>query len=140
MKQSRLRDLDGNIVSSEARASTLGDYLERVQWRERPIEVIPEVSPATQSQLPVNERPFTHAELRREIKQLANGKATCDGDIPIKIYKVSASSPDPYVTPVLELFCDCFNRARVPKRWLHSRVAMIFKKGDPALAENYGPI
>ena len=34
MKQSRLRDLDGNIVSSEARASAMGDYLERVQWRE----------------------------------------------------------------------------------------------------------
>ena len=53
---------------------------------------------------------------------------------------IGANSQGQYLGPLLQLMNDCFQKYRLPRAWMTARVAMVFKKGDPALMENYRPI
>lgn len=87
ISQSRLRDEHGTPVSTEARAETFSEYLERVQWYVRPGQLIPGTLPQIYPTLNVNEAPFSHPELRKAIRGLKSGKATQENDIPIEFFK-----------------------------------------------------
>jgi len=90
--------------------------------------------------LNVSDTAFTHVELRKAIRRLKSGKATQESDIPIEFFKALADSPGPALDCILDLCNDCLQEREVPESWLLARVAMVFKKGDPALCENYRPI
>ena len=88
----------------------------------------------------VEEAPFTHVELRKTITRLASGKATRKDDVPIECFKAFANAAGGALQDLLDLFNTCWVSGSVPKDWLTARVAMIFKKGDPANCANYRPI
>ena len=138
--QSRLRSLQGDSVSTECRADTFAEYLETIQWHVRTVNLIPDTEPEIHAALDVSSAPFTGSELRKAINRLKSGKSTQDKDVPIEFFKLLAESPGAALDCFLELCNECLLSHAVPKRWLYARVAMIFKKGDPALCENYRPI
>ena len=140
VQQTRLHRDDGNPVSTEERANTFADYLEQVQWRVRPVNVLPDIPRQARPSLPILETNFTHSELRKAINNMASGKSVCEGDVPIEVYKILAKGGGNYIEPLLSLMNECLQCETLPKEWLMARVAMIFKKGDPALMENYRPI
>ena len=139
-KQTRLVDRSGNIVSTDRRAETLAEYLEQVQWQVRPVTVLPDLPGPLFPMLAIQEDPFTHTELRRSIFQLSSGKAVRTGDPPIECFKTLALSAGPALQPLLDLYNTCWTLRTVPTDWITARVAMIFKKGDPAQPSNYRPI
>ena len=63
--QTRLKDIHGEIVSSELRAETLADHLEQLQWRVRPVTLQPDPPAIIHPPLPVAENLFTMVELRK---------------------------------------------------------------------------
>jgi hypothetical protein len=138
--QTRLRNTQGDIVGTKSRSDTLADHLEHFQWRVRPISLQPDRPPAIYPALLVEEGLFNHRELRRAIEKLASGKAVRDRDVPIECYKALINSPGPCMQHFLELCNECWAHGQVPRDWLTARVAMIFKKGDPAISGNYRPI
>ena len=136
-----MNDASGNIISTEARAETLADYLERVQWRVRPVNIQPDPPAPIHHRLPVDDGLFTQKELRLAISKLSSGKACRDGDAPIECFKTLATQPSGIrLQEFLDLCNSCWAHGHVPKEWLVARVVMIFKKGDPASAGNYRPI
>ena len=142
-RQGRLRNIHGELVSSELRAHTLAEHLEQVQWRVRPTTLIPGVRASLGEQLHVNNvnpSSFTHAELRFAIKKMASGKATKDDDIPVEIFKALTNEPTSSMQWLLDLCNHCWRTKTVPEEWSTASVAMLFKKGDPADPNNYRPI
>jgi hypothetical protein len=138
--QTRLQDAQGNIVSSEARANTLADHLEQIQWGVRPITLQPDPPPPIFQKLPIEEGLFTHIELRKAIRRLASGKATQHGDLPIEIFKAMANACGETLQTFLDLINMCWCHGSMPRAWVTAKVAMIYKKGDPALCDSYRPI
>ena len=138
--QTRLKDRDGIVVSTEQRSSTLADHLETVQWCVRPVTLLPDLPPNIFPDLTVEEGLFTHVELRKAISRLASGKATRQDDVPIECFKAIANAAGGALQQLLDLYNTCWASGSVPKDWLTARVAMIFKKGDPAESANYRPI
>ena len=140
VKQGRLRDRNGDLVSSDLRAETLAEHLEQVQWRVRPTTLVADARAPLGETLPVNVQNFNLAELRKAISKMANGKATKADDIPIEVFKALAVEPDPSLQWLLNLCNHCWQNKVIPHEWSTASVAMLFKKGDPADANNYRPI
>ena len=140
VKQGRLRNTEGVLVSSELRAETLAEHLEKVQWRVRPATLIPGTEAPLGEPLDVNWCNFSYAELRKVIKQMANGKATKPHDIPIEVFKALAMEPDSALQWLLDLCNHCLQNGVIPGDWAMASVAMLFKKGDPADPNNHRPI
>ncbi len=122
------------------RAEVFAEYLETIQWYVRPVQLISDTERPLAPLLDVSDAPFTNVEVRKAISRLKSGKAVKENDIPIEFFKALASSPGSSLDCFLDLCNDCLMDHAVPQSWLHARVAMIFKKGDPALCENYRPI
>ena len=79
-------------------------------------------------------------ELRKATHALHSGRAVCTGDLPIEFYNAMAEEAGWALQVFLDLCNTCLAHQSVPKEWLQARVAMMFKKGDPASCENYRPI
>jgi len=139
-QQTRLQNLEGHVVSTEARATTLADHLETIQWRVRPVTLIPDAKPDIHGPLAVDEGEFTNKELRVAIQRLSSGKSVRKNDVPIEIFKAMALGEGSFLKDFLDLCNECWHSCSVPGEWMTARVVMIFKKGDPALADNYRPI
>ena len=88
----------------------------------------------------MNEGLFTHAEVRIAIRKLASGKTSRGDDPPIECYKALQNEPGEQFAQLVDVFNHCFAHHVIPGDWLRARVAMIFKKGDPSLCQNYRPI
>jgi len=140
VSQTRLLDAQGQVVSTEFRAETLAEYLEKVQWCVRPIALQPDPPPPFNENVQVSEELFSHKELRKSIFSLKSGKSVRENDAPIECFKAAAQSGGPVLQNFLDLCNTCWAHGEVPMDWLTSRVSMIFKKGDPALCGNYRPI
>lgn len=138
--QTRLKDVNGTSVHSDERASAFAAHLETVQWRVRPVTLVPGSEPPLHQPLPVREGPFSQGELQLAIRSLKSGKATRNGDICIEIFKAMSVEAGPALQEFLDLFNECLSSRSFPDEWLLSRVVMIFKKNDPALPDNYRPI
>jgi len=139
-QQTRLQDLEGHVVSTEARATTLADHLETIQWKVRPATLVPDIKPEIHPPLPVELDDFSCKELRRAIHKLSSGKSVRKDDVPIEIFKVLAAGEGGLLKDFLDLCNECWRSSMVPGDWMTARVVMIFKKGDPALCDNYRPI
>ena len=68
---------DGDTVSSELRADTFAEHLATVQWRVRPVTLVPGVGDAIHPTLRAEEGNFTEKELMKAIAALKNDKSWC---------------------------------------------------------------
>ena len=92
-KQGRLKDMSGVFVSSEDRADTLANHLEKVQWAVLPCTDVINKSPiAPQLQVDCNE--ITKAEVKVVLVKLKNGKAGGADDIVPEYFKSSGESDE----------------------------------------------
>ena len=138
--QTRLRDDGGITVDTDMRAETFAEHLEKVQWYVRPVSLIPGTDEKLHELDRLNCGAFTYSEMRVGIRKLKCRKATKNGDIPAECLKALAAVDGSALQPLLDLCNDCLTSNSFPAEWQTARVAMIFKKGDPASCENYRPI
>ena len=138
-KQGRLKDMRGDIVSSEQRAETLAEYLEKVQWAVHPITMVDSTRHLGPG-LPVNEMDITDDEVLKAAQKLNRGKTPACDNLPPEFWKAiceTGTAANRWPT----LLCQkCWSAGYVPEAWHKSRVAMIFKKGDVSEPGNYRPI
>ena len=121
------------------RAETLADHLERVQWAVRPTSVISRPSCA-EAPLPVDLNAIEESEVVSAARALKSCRTPGLDNVPAEFWKsvlLPGSAASAYITE----FCNvCWQRKAVPDDWHRARVAMIFKKDDPASCDNYRPI
>ena len=72
-QQGRLKNLQGEVVSSEHRADTLADYLEHIQWKVRPASLTPNTEDPLHDELPVRIDAFEAHELEKAIQKSKMG-------------------------------------------------------------------
>ena len=91
-------------------------------------------------ELPVNMSEFSLQELRKAVRKFKLRKAAGPDEVPIEFWKAVLNNPGHGSQWLLD-FCNCVLSCRtVPDNWHLQRVAMVFKKGDPAESGNYRPI
>ena len=138
LAQGRLRNLNNDLVSSEERAETIADYLERVQWRVRPTFAVLDREPIGPI-LDIRVTEVTLDEVTRALKKLRYGKVCGQDKIYPELWK--ALIEDHTALSWIVKFCQrCWKEKKIPENWHRASVISIFKKGDPALCENYRPI
>ena len=76
-------------------------------------------------------------ELKKEILNLNNKKATKQGDIPVNLLK---GSIDTYLPVVTEITNSSFEQNEFPNELKLADIIPIFKKKDPLNKENYRPV
>ena len=138
-QQGRLKDSAGHVVRSDRRAETMAEYLEKVQWAVRPVTTN-RYGENLGEELPVECGRITELEIRRAARRLKNNRASGLDDVPAELRKGILCQTGPASTWAIKLYNECWERRAVPEAWHMSRVAAIFKKGDPAQCENYRPI
>ena len=84
--QGRLKDSTGRLVSSELRAETMAEHLEKVQWAVRPASVAP-VRPPLGKELPVDVGPFTKQELVTAARAMKHGRASGMDGVPAELWQ-----------------------------------------------------
>ena len=84
--------------------------------------------------------PITLPELRKAVKRFRLGKATGPDEVPIEYWKAVLNNPGPGSAWLLNFCNSAWTGRVVPQGWHLQRVAMVFKKGDPADCGNYRPI
>jgi hypothetical protein len=139
-QQGRLYNSHGEPVNSEQRPETFAEHLETMQWRVRPVTLIPNAAPPIFERIPVDDGPFTENELLKAIAKMKNGKAVKKGDAPIEVFKALAADRGDAFKWVLEYCNKCLLAQSVPEEWATASVTMIYKKGDPGNCDNYRPI
>ena len=138
-KQGRIRDASGELVSSEARAETIAEYLEKVQWAVRPTTAATS-SASLGPELPVNMGQITEAEIVKAAGKLRWGKASGTDDLPPEFWKAVVVTGTPASRWGTDLCQRCWDDGCVPEAWHQARVATIFKQGDVADCRSYRPI
>ena len=73
--QGRLRDMTGNLVSSDRRPETLAEYLEQIQWAVKFPEESPQTTAMFNSDLEIDTGSFSHSELRKVTRSLRSQRA-----------------------------------------------------------------
>jgi len=135
----RLKNASGEFVSSEARAETLADHYERIQWSVRP--TAPSVSNIPLGpEIAVELGPIQWEELQRAAKHLRTGRAAGLDDLPGEFWRLIAVPGSCLAEWALEFCQRCWREKRVPHQWHLARVAAIFKGGNSADCSNYRPI
>ena len=137
--QGRLNNLAGNQVASDERAETFAEHLSEIQWKVRHVTLIPGSDPALHPLLPVDVSPFSDRELRKALQRMRSGKAAKPDDIPAEMLKALADEPG-QLDWLLDFCNECWAQKHLPDDWLVAMVALIYKKGDPAICDNYRPI
>ena len=138
-KPGRLRNLDGQLVSSDVRAETLAEYLEKVQWSVQVASAVPAAPDGANlcdSTLPIRVTPFTLNELLVVVKRLKAKKAPGNDNIPMEFWKALCSDIDA-VSVLLHVCNVCWECKCLPSSWEHATVVTLFKKGDTSLPSNY---
>ena len=80
---------------------------------------------------------FSSSLVRRAIKKLKTKTAAGPDGIPPSFF---INCIEELCYPLSLLFTFCFDNGILPAAWLVSYITPIFKKGNPALANNYRPI
>ena len=139
-QQGKLYNLSGELVSSEQRADTFAEYLEKVQWAVRPVSLTDDPEPVLFPELAVSSEPISMRELRRAVRLFKKGKATGPDDIPVEFWQTVLHN-DLDASDWLLRFCNLVWEGRqVPDSWHMQTVALIFKKGGTGECKNYRPI
>ena len=137
--QGRLNDATGKPVSSEDRAERFAEYFETVQWAVRPATLTDKST--LNEELPVHLGPVTLKELAAAVRRFRPGKASGPDGHPVEYWKaVLENGPSEGTEWLLHLCNRAWEHHVVPQSWHLSRVACIYKKGDPGDCGNYRPI
>ena len=83
---------------------------------------------------------ISEAEVVHAGRKLKRDRASGVDGIPAEFWKSIACHGSPALQWVLDLCRECWRQKRVPDVWHDARVAMLYKKGDPAECSNYRPI
>ena len=128
--QGKLCDDRGIPVSSECRADTFAKYLESVQWAVRPASLVE--NEVINEELPMHLGPITLDELRRAVKTFKPGKSVGPDGHPVEYWKAMLENGSTEASEwLLRLWNLSWESYTVPQSWHLSRVACIYKKGDP---------
>ena len=76
-------------------------------------------------------------ELKKEILNLNNKKATREGDIPVNLLEESV---DTYLPVLTEIINSSFEQNEFPSKLKLADIIPIFKKKNPRNIENYRPV
>ena len=91
-------------------------------------------SPCTRVDLPIDCGKPTREEIRKDIKQLKNGKAAGTDEIPAEALKVD---PEMLAEMLYGLFEKIWEEEEIPSEWKEGLLIKIPKKGDLGLCSNY---
>ena len=138
-QQGRLKDALGTFVSSDQRADTLGQYLQDIQWAVRPTQAAPPKPPLFEM-LPVELADITEDEVIYAGRKLKRNRACGLDGVPAEFWKAITQRGSTSLQWAVEFCRLCWSNKQVPNSWHESRVALIFKKGDPSDCGNYRPI
>ena len=138
-QQGRLKDSEGCIVSSERRAETLADHLEKVQWAVRHVTSAVDRGPI-HAELPANVDEITADEVIAAVKKLKRNRAHGTDLIPPEYWKTILVDGSTASKWAIQFCQQCWRQKGVPDQWHEARVAEILKKGDPSDCNNYRPI
>ena len=78
--------MSDEIVSSEQRAETFANHLEKIQWAVRPTN-LSSLEPAFDHELTVDMSPFTLQELHGSVKKMKFGKVGGLDNLPSAVWK-----------------------------------------------------
>ena len=136
--QGRIKNAEGIIVSSEERAETMAKHRENMQWHVRPDTKNDDRSIIFET-MPIDLSDFTFDEIVRALRKLKRKKCPGHDDIPAEFWL--ACSDSKVILEWLQQFCNLsWKQKRVPDSWHKAKVACLYKKGDPAMPDNYRPI
>ena len=131
--------MEGELVSSEQRAETLAEYLEKVQWAVRPMQPF-QHSDHLGAELMVETGAITEAEVVKAGRSLNKHRASGKDSIPPEFWKTVTVQGSKACQWAVALCQKCWEVGAVPESWHEALVVTIFKKGDTSLCENYRPI
>ena len=137
--QGRLRDLEGNLVSSEHRAETLAEYFEKVQWAVRPIQPT-QYTDHLGPTLPLDMGTVSENEVIAAGKRLNRNKASGVENLSPEFWKAITTTGSHACQWAVRLCQKCWDEGAVPNTWHEALVISLFKKGDTANCANYHPI
>ena len=126
----RLRNREGEVVSSECNAQILAEYYAEVQWS---VRLITGELPTGRigEELPVKLSAITMAELLTAVKRLKNGRAGGIDGLSPEIWKCLLEDEDHRVAKwILELCNLIWSGWRIPDMWHQVRVLVLFKKSN----------
>jgi hypothetical protein len=129
-----LKTMSGELVGSDSRCDTFAEYLQEVQRAVRPASLVDNGPP--QPDLPVNLGSITRNELEKAVRAFKSGKAAGPDNQPIEYWRAVLRSSTSHVGVdwLLEFVNSAWGGKQVPDNWHLQTVAMIFKKGDDAVA------
>ena len=139
----RLRSLTGELVCSETRCDTFGEYLEKVQWAVRPASLTEDPGTGNVAPiLPMDLGPINEPELREAVRAFKPGKACGPDEVPVEYWKavLTTDGANEAVRWLLRFVNSAWQGKKVPQSWHLQIVSMIFKKGEDADCGNYRPI
>ena len=139
--QGRLRGANGDLVDSNERAGVFARYLQDVQWHRRDSCL---VQGPPLKHLDVFLGDISLVELLNAVKRMKKNKASGPDAHPLEFWYVvlnQARGSSLEGAQFLVDYCNAiWHQASVPTAWHLQRVALIYKKGDPAECSNYRPI
>ena len=138
-KPIQIRNKHGQLVDSTQRADTLADYFEKIQWKVTHADLLPSGQTNIGDTLRIYTGNFDMEELRRALRALAAGKTGGIDDIPPEFWKALLFSEEA-CGELLSFFQRCWDEKNIPEEWHTSVLALLHKKGDTSLPENYRPI
>ena len=138
IKQGRIKDSADRLVDSSQRAEVFADYLETVQWAVRP-EAISTEDPARFEILPISEDIITEEEICSALQQLHLKKSAGHDGLSPEFWKVCANSKK-IVSWIATMCNSIYMKKDIPAEWHIAKIECLYKKGDPAVPENYRPI
>ena len=128
--QGRLKDSSGAFVSSELRAETLADHLERIQWAVRPTSAVP-ARGALNDTLTINSGPITREEVLKAARSLKQGRASGLDDVPGEYWKAVLQEGSESSRWVVDFLQSVLGTEVGAKAWHEAQFALLFKKRRP---------
>jgi hypothetical protein len=137
-QQGRLKNLKGEMVSSEERPEAFAEFYAQVQWQEADTQDMPH-GPAFGTELRANTNRITAREVRAALRSLKKGKAAGSDGLNSDIWKAILED-DSAVKWATVLCQTCWAHKQIPAEWHEAIVIPMFKKGSGAEPTNYRPI
>ena len=116
----------------------MAEHLRTVQWAVRPDTKISS-RPVLFDTLPVKENLITSDEVITVLKALKKGKAPGHDGLNPEFWKACASS-EIMIEWILNRSNQIMKYKTLPDQWKIAKVACLYKKGDPAMPDNYRPV
>ena len=96
-------------------------------------------SPPLFTELPMNLSPITKEEVWRILNKLHKNKAPGHDNLHPEFWKICCAS-EKLLTWIANVCNQIWQSAEIPAAWHIAKVACLYKKGDPAMPDNYRPI